>query len=54
MTCGDHDERLAERRRVSKQKAISRAIRKADIDIILTSDERADAYSEALDRLGSV
>jgi predicted transcriptional regulator len=47
-------ERLADRWKVSKQQAVLRAIREADVDVYELSDERAEAYGEALDRLGKV
>ncbi len=47
-------QRLAARWKVSKQQAVLRAIREADTDIYALSDERADAYAEALDRLGNL
>ena len=43
----------AARWHVSKQQAVLRAIREADSDIYAISDERADTYAEALERLGT-
>jgi predicted transcriptional regulator len=45
-------ERLAVRWGVSKQRAVVRAIREADIDVLAVADEGAAKYAEALDRLG--
>lgn len=45
-------ERLAARWGVSKQRAVARAIREADVDVLAIADEGTDNYSEALDRLG--
>jgi predicted transcriptional regulator len=45
-------ERLATRWGVSKQRAILRAIREADTDVLAIAGEGAEKYAEALDRLG--
>jgi predicted transcriptional regulator len=45
-------ERLAARWNVSKQRAVVRAIREADTDVLAIADEGAEKYGEALDRLG--
>ncbi|HET9656722.1 MAG TPA: hypothetical protein VFP72_15320 [Kineosporiaceae bacterium] len=51
-------ERLAHRWRVSKQQAALRAIREQDErlgeDLLEVSDQLAERYAEALDRLGSL
>jgi hypothetical protein len=62
LRTGPEDEaalrKLAQRWGVSQQAAALRAIReeaeRIDEDLLAVSDELADRYAEALDRLGSV